>query len=103
LQKTRLRNLAGAFEKACDSPEGWKRPKPATDKKPARKAEPSPKPEPPEAPEPITAEQQQTIESARRALLDSVRNLSKSPEAQAKSPLLKLAMTVWNVGGTRPA
>ena len=86
LQETRLRNLAGAFEKACDSPEGWKRPKPAASKKPARKVEASPKPEQPEAPapEPITPEQQQTMDAARKALLDSLGNPSQSPEAQAK-------------------
>lgn len=33
--KKDVRNLAGAFEKACDSPEGWKRPKAAA-KKPTR-------------------------------------------------------------------
>jgi hypothetical protein len=78
--------LAGAFEKACNSPEGWKRPKPATTKKPARKVEPSPKPEQPgaPAPEPITPEQQQAMDAARRALLDSLRNPSESPEATAK-------------------
>jgi hypothetical protein len=87
LQQTRLRNLAGAFEKACDSPEGWKRPKLAASKKPARKVEPSPMPEPPgaPAPEPLTPEQQQAMDATRRALLDSPRNPSPSPEAQAKT------------------
>jgi hypothetical protein len=47
LQKTRLRNLAGAFEKACDSPEGWKRPKPVATKKPARRVNADPKPQEP--------------------------------------------------------
>jgi hypothetical protein len=42
--KPDVRNLAGAFERACDSPEGWKRPKAAA-KKPARKKAPEPKPE----------------------------------------------------------
>jgi hypothetical protein len=47
LQKARLRNLAGPFEKACDSPEGWKRPKPAAPKKPARRVDAGPKPQEP--------------------------------------------------------
>jgi hypothetical protein len=87
LQKTKLRNLAGAFESACDSPEGWKRPKPAATKKPARRVEPDPKSEQPAAPaaEPITSEQQQAMDAARRALLESLRNPSKPPEAQAKT------------------
>jgi hypothetical protein len=40
----KIRNLAAAFEKACDSPEGWKRPKAAA-KKPARRKPADPKPE----------------------------------------------------------
>jgi hypothetical protein len=42
--KPDVRNLAGAFEKACDSPDGWKRPKAAA-KKPARRKPADPKPE----------------------------------------------------------
>lgn len=41
----KLQNLAGAFEKACDSPEGWKRPKSAASQKPAPRKAPEPKPE----------------------------------------------------------
>lgn len=44
--KPNIRNLAGAFEKACDSPEGWKRPKPAATKKP-KPSKPDSKPEEP--------------------------------------------------------
>jgi hypothetical protein len=40
----KIRNLAGAFEKACDSPEGWKRPK-AAPKKPTHRKPVDPKPE----------------------------------------------------------
>jgi hypothetical protein len=87
LQKMRLRNLAGAFEKACDSPEGWKRPKLDAGKKPARQVEPSPKLEQPGAPtsDPVTPEQRRAMEAARKALLESLRNPSESPEAQAKT------------------
>jgi hypothetical protein len=55
--KPDVRNLAGAFEKACDSPEGWKRPKGAA-KKPARPkaAEPKPEEAPSEAPADFSAE-----------------------------------------------
>lgn len=55
--KQNLRNLAGAFEKACDSLEGWKRPKAAA-KKPARAKALEPKPEeaPPEPSADFSAE-----------------------------------------------
>jgi hypothetical protein len=46
----KIRNLAGAFERACDSPDGWKRPK-AAPKKPARKKAPEPQPEAPSEPQ----------------------------------------------------
>lgn len=55
---------------------------------PKRKARTRPKPDPrPEElpPAPMTLEQQQAAEAARRALLESLRNPSESPEAQAQT------------------
>jgi hypothetical protein len=43
----KIENAAGAFETACDSPEGWKRRKSAA-KKATRRKPPEPKPEEPQ-------------------------------------------------------
>jgi hypothetical protein len=71
--KPDVRNLAGAFEKACDSPDGWKRPKAAA-KKPARPkaAEPKPEEAPSEPQADFSAELawwQSTTDAQREAIL----------------------------------
>jgi hypothetical protein len=62
--------------------EDWQPPAKIDKKRKPSHSPPSPA-EP--APEPMTPEQKQACDAARRALLDSLRNPSKSPEAQAKT------------------
>jgi hypothetical protein len=57
----KIRKLAAAFEKACDSPEGWQRPKAAT-KKPRRKPDVIAQPEQPPVAEPLPAVQEYAAE-----------------------------------------